>query len=218
VRKVVDQSDVTSGDPVVFTLVVDNAGALTQSAQLKELLPGGFTMDPDYPSPPFDPGTQQWTLSVPPGGLELLSVMGTVVGLDRQVLTNTAQLWQGPTLVGQASAAVRVHAPVIPQLSLFALYPNPAPGAATWGPWAHIVYDASVDMPIAADIYTVAGERVRHLDGAGAQNLRGRHQLDWDLTNAYGRRVASGVFLVRVYTTADLQPSPQAVGFLAVIR
>lgn len=218
VRKVVDHSNVTSGDPVVFTLTVDNVSALTQSAQLQELMPSGFVLDPGYPSPAFDSGSSGWNLTLPPGGMQLFALAGTVVGLDSQVLTNTAQLWQGTTLVGQASAAVRVHAPVIPQLTLRALYPNPAPGAATWGDWAHIAYDSSVDMPVEADIFNVAGERVRHLDGSGAQNLSGLHQLDWDLTNDYGLRVASGVYVVRIYSPSDLQPTPQAFGTLAVIR
>lgn|GEM_PF-2066916 len=218
VRKVVDYADVNNGDQSVFTIVVENASPVTQNAQLIEQIPSGFVLDPDYPSPPFDPGTTQWSLTLAPGDLRLFALAGTVVGLDGQVLTNTAQLWQGANLTGTASAAVHVHTPVTPQLTLNALYPNPAPGSAAWGDYAHIYYSASVDMPVVVDIFTVAGERVRRLEGQGPQDQKGSHQLDWDLANQAGRRVASGVYLIRLYTSASLQPQPQAFGYLAVIR
>ncbi|HXB96689.1 MAG TPA: hypothetical protein VNZ54_01465, partial [bacterium] len=58
VVKTVDQSSITSGDTVVYTLSVENVSGSAQAVQLKELLPQGFAMAAGYPYPYFSgPGT-----------------------------------------------------------------------------------------------------------------------------------------------------------------
>jgi uncharacterized repeat protein (TIGR01451 family) len=216
VVKTVDQSSINSGDSVVYTLSLENVSASAQTVQLKELLPNGFVMGAGYPYPYFNGGGSSWNLTLSAGQRELLAVGGALGGLDGQVLTNTAQVWQGGAFLGSSSAAVTVHAAPVPQLKLQAIYPNPAPSRNPAFPRAaHIVYNATIDMPVTVTIYTLSGQKLRDLPGA---NTRGVHQVDWDLRNGSGMAVASGVYPVRVWSGIAMTPQPQAIGYLAVLR
>jgi uncharacterized repeat protein (TIGR01451 family) len=216
VAKSVDKSSVTSGDNVVYTLAVENVCSYTAGVQLKELLPHGFVLAAGYPYPYFNGPGSSWNLTLSAGERDLFALGGVITGLDGQVLTNTAQLWQGATPLGSASVAVSVHAAPVVQLQLQAIYPNPAPSRNPAFPReAHFVYVASVDMPVTVTIYTLSGQKVRELAGATTQ---GKHQVDWDLRNGAGMAVASGVYPVRVWSSAAMTPQPQAIGYLAVLR
>jgi uncharacterized repeat protein (TIGR01451 family) len=214
--KTVDQNSINSGDSVVYTLSVENVSTSAQVVQVKELLPSGFAMGAGYPYPYFNGSGSSWNLTLSAGERQLLALGGALSGLDGQVLTNTAQLWQGAVPLGSSSVAVTVHAVPVPQLKLQALYPNPAPSRNSAFPAAaHIVYNATIDMPVTVTIYTLSGQKVRELPGA---NTRGEHQVDWDLRNGAGMAVASGVYPVRIWSGIDMTPQPQAVGYLAVLR
>jgi uncharacterized repeat protein (TIGR01451 family) len=216
VLKTVDQSSIDSGDDVAYTLTVENVSGAAQVVEVKELLPPSFVMAAGYPYPYFSGAGTSWNLTLSAGERELLAVDGVLTGLDGQVITNTAQVWQGANLLSSSSAAVTVHAVPLPQLGIQAIYPNPAPSRNPAFPRAaHIVYNASIDMPVTVTIYTLSGQKICDLVGA---NTRGVHQVDWNLRNASGMPVASGVYPVRVWSGIAMTPQPQAIGYLAVLR
>ena len=216
VLKTVDQSSINSGDSVVYTLSVENVSGTAQAVQLKELLPQGFVLGAGYPYPYFNGTGTSWNLTLSAGERQLLAVGGVLSGLDGQVLTNTAQVWQGANLLSSSSAAVTVHAAPVAQLRIQAIYPNPAPSRNPAFPRAaHIVYNATIDMPVTVTIYTLSGQKLCDLPGA---DTRGVHQVDWNLRNGAGMAVASGVYPVRVWSSIAMTPQPQAIGYLAVLR
>jgi hypothetical protein len=71
-------------------------------------------------------------------------------------------------------------------------YPNPSPAKdAVWIPYV-ISADAEVDIRI----YDVSGEKL--LDLGPVFQLRGANERRWDLVNAAGSQVASGIYLCRI--------------------
>lgn len=218
VRKTASATDVTSGDAVAFSITVENATASSQTVQVLEQLPVGMLVQPPSGAvnPAFDAGSSSWSnIQLAPGDLRIFSVLGPLVGLDGQIVVNTVLLRQGGATVASATASVVVHAPVQPHIWIKALYPNPAPGGGGLPDHAVLVYETNQDMPVSVDYFTVAGEKVRHFDTNGS---KGVHSLEWDLCNGSGRHVASGVYVVRVYSDASTDPLPQAFGYQAVLR
>jgi flagellar hook assembly protein FlgD len=70
-------------------------------------------------------------------------------------------------------------------------------------------------MAVTVDIYDVSGRRVRTLSAPGNP---GPQTLTWDLKNTYGHRVASGVYVLRMWSSLQVQPGPEAVAYLAVLQ
>lgn len=214
-RKTASKSVATSGDLVTFSLVLANYTALTQSSlALVEELPSAFTLTQALPA--FN-GTTRWNLgALAPGELRTFSVWGRVYGDDGQTVVNNARLYSASSFVALASAGVSIKKPIEPRISLRAVYPNPAPSDKPGLPQgAFVVYDINQSMPITLDIFTLAGEKVRRLYGPGE---RGVNQLGWDLNNEWGAAVASGVYAFRLWSTLPVIPTPEAYGFIAVLR
>jgi hypothetical protein len=65
------------------------------------------------------------------------------------------------------------------------------------------------------DIYTIAGEKVRSLRGPA---FSGKQQIEWDLKNEWGAPVASGLYAFRLWSSLPVLPTPEAFGFIAVLR
>ena len=117
----------------------------------------------------------------------------------------------GAMLAGAAlDAAAQVAAP--PATLLYQNFPNPFPTAtsATTCVW----FDLAEAGPAALDVYDLRGNRVRRLfpapgddahlpagrygRGAGGSGCDGR--FAWDGTGEDGRRVPTGVYLLRLHT------------------
>lgn len=79
--------------------------------------------------------------------------------------------------------------PSHPAISL-AISPNPFSALAT------ITFNISTSASVSADVYSVTGERVRHMDNAEFSQGTGR--LLWDGKDDGGRALPSGVYMVRV--------------------
>jgi uncharacterized repeat protein (TIGR01451 family) len=213
-RKTVDNGSITTGDVVTYAILLQNFSALTETAlALQEQLPGGFTLSGT------DPGigsNNQWLLTpVTPGDVRSFTVQGPLSGEDGQVLVNTAVLQQAGAALASASASVTVHKPFAPQITLKAVYPNPAPGNSGFGRGVHIAYELNQSLPMTLDIFTMAGEKLRTLDVPGT---RGVQDVVWDLTNDFGHDVASGVYVIRLWSATQKGPVPQAFGYVAVLR
>jgi len=209
--KSVQPKQLTSGDVATYSIVVENDTPLTQSATLADNLPTAFSVV--YPSAG---STFGGTVTMPPGQVLSFALWGPVYGQDGQVVVNTAQLSGSSGAPIQASASLLVHKAVQPTISIQALFPNPAPAHGAGQPQeAFVAYNLSAAMPVTLDVFDVAGEKVRRLAAPGNQGLQ---QVAWDLKNAYGRRVASGVYILRLWSPLQVQPSPQAVGYLSVLQ
>jgi flagellar hook assembly protein FlgD len=71
--------------------------------------------------------------------------------------------------------------------------PNPLRDRVRFG------YELAVPTRVTAEVLDVAGRRVRVL-ASGARQEAGVHELVWDGIGRDGRRVAPGVYLVRIST------------------
>jgi flagellar hook assembly protein FlgD len=72
--------------------------------------------------------------------------------------------------------------------------PNPARGAVS------LLLTLPQDMPVTAEVIDVGGRRVQSL--GGGTWLAGVHRIMWDGAGRDGRRVAPGLYFVRVGTAA----------------
>lgn len=214
-HKSVDRAVTTNGDEITYTLVAENYNPVTEtSLVLQELPPVGFLM---RGSGPNLGSSGQWAIgSMAPGEVRAFSLWGPIFGNDGQTLVNNAQLQRAGAVVAYDSASIKVIKPIEPQVWLRGIYPNPAPGgSAAFGEDLHIGYELNQTMPMTIDIFTLAGEKVRSLPVDGT---RGTHDAVWDLKNAWGAGVASGIYVVRVWGDAKVRPLPEAVGYAAVLR
>lgn len=212
--KSVSPTQLTSGDTATYSLVVENDSPVTQSAlTLTDDVPAAFSATQAWPSEPTTTpnGDFTWNLSLVPGQIQCYTLSGPVVGQNGQVVVNSAQI-TGSTTTAQATASLTVNSPVKPTVSIQAIFPNPAPSHGAGQPQeAFVAYRLSMAMPVTLDIYDVAGEKVRSLSAPGNQGLQ---QMAWDLKNSYGLAVASGVYVLRLYSPG--QAEAQATGYLAV--
>jgi flagellar hook assembly protein FlgD len=87
-------------------------------------------------------------------------------------------------------ASVKVTEPV-PVMQL-ANHPNPFTTGTT------ITFILSKSSDISLDIFDLAGRKVKTL--ASGPQKAGDHGIDWDGTNEHGRRVASGIYFLRLET------------------
>lgn len=89
-----------------------------------------------------------------------------------------------------------------------AVYPNPARRDAKFA------FQISKQTEIKIEIYTLTGELVRTLNG---RSVAGYNELVWDLTNDWGKKIASGLYHYRV-TAEDGQNRVREVKSMAVKR
>ena len=98
------------------------------------------------------------------------------------------------------------------KLRLFPPSPNPSNGAELlWIP-----YQLTVDADVTIEVWTVAGERTRHLS-AGHQSA-GVHEQAWDQKNESGSPVASGIFIYRVQAISAKDEKDEGYMKCAVTR
>ena len=214
-RKSVSPGTVTVGDRITFTLILENNAPVAKAAlSLEEQLPSGFVMRGAYPAFNRSSGWDLGTLG--PGQVRSFTLWGEAFGEDGQVFTNRAVALVSGAQEAEASASYTMVRPAEPQITVKALYPNPAPSGKPGLPQsAFVVYELNQAMPVGLEVYTINGELVRRLEGASE---RGVHQIEWDLKNSWGNDVASGVYLIRLSSTLEVLPKPEAVGYLAVVR
>ncbi len=217
--KSVSPALVSSGGAVTYSLAAENDTPLTASAlTLSDPLPAGFSATQAVPpATGLTPaGALYWDLnSLAPGQVFSATIYGSVYGAQGQSVVNTATL-AATTVSTQASARFVVLNPVQPTIAVQAVYPNPAPAKGAGQPVAaFIAYRLSTAMPVTLDIFDVAGEKLRSLSVPGAA---GTQVARWDLNNAYGRRVASGLYILRLSSSLAVQPAPTATAYLAVLR
>lgn len=102
-------------------------------------------------------------------------------------------MMHGPILViAGVATPVDAGGEVLPQsFALLQNYPNP------FNPSTVISYELPVASEVSLAIYAVTGQQVRELVSSAMPP--GVHQVSWDGTDAYGQRVASGVYFYALY-------------------
>lgn len=84
---------------------------------------------------------------------------------------------------------------IIPnEYALYQNYPNP------FNPSTKIVYDVPKTADISIRIFNILGEKVRELVNS-KMHKAGKYNIQWNGKNDYGRKVASGVYLIRLNST-----------------
>lgn len=210
----VSPTTIISGDRATWNLVVSNYDSVTHSAlSLALSLPVGLVYDGAYPSLS---ASYRWDFSLAPGQVRAFSLWGRGFGEDGAVLTMGGSLREAAVPVASRNASVTVKKPIEPIVRLLAVYPNPAPSDRPGLPQsAFVYYETNLAMPMLLDIYTIAGEKVRSLRGPA---FSGKQQIEWDLKNEWGAPVASGLYAFRLWSSLPVLPTPEAFGFIAVLR
>jgi flagellar hook assembly protein FlgD len=72
------------------------------------------------------------------------------------------------------------------------------------------------DATVSVKVYDVSGEKLRDFDPVFM--AQGAHEAYWDLRNAQGQKVASGVYLVKFTATSPSGEVDEAWTKVAVIR
>ena len=149
-----------------------------------ESIPAGIAVDPV--------GERvYWTTA--DGEIQNMLITGTTI---QTVVMRGAGPAAGIALGGPARVAAIPAAPSVSSVgsvknTLLANYPNP------FNPETWIPYRLSVSADVSISIYSVNGHLVRHLDlghqPAGVYRSRSRAAY-WDGRNAFGERVASGLY------------------------
>lgn len=205
----------TSGDQVTFTISVSNftPSTITQ-IDISETYPVGFVELGSYPS---YSSYRSWKASaVMPGDTRYFTVWGFANGFNGQVLTNRAEAFVSGSSQGSATASVKLIRPEVPQLSIKAVYPNPAPSGKPGLPQsAFVVFDANQAMELTLDIYTVAGEKIRSIPFRAG---RGVGQVEWDLKNNVAASVSSGVYVARLWVSVAQLGLVEAWAHIAVLQ
>ena len=126
-----------------------------------------------------------------------------VIGPDGNFESQTLSVKVTPEHLANAVLSVRLDSIGRPtQNQLLQNYPNP------FNPETWIPYQLSEDSPVSVSIYDTTGKLVRTLQlgfqSAGFYNSRERAAY-WDGRNAFGERVASGIYFYQLITPAFQQ-------------
>jgi len=95
-------------------------------------------------------------------------------------------------VIDTVATAVLAEESLPANFSLAPNYPNP------FNPSTTIAYQLPTRAPVALEIYSLLGQRVRHL--VEQVQVAGQHAVTWDGKDDAGRAVASGVYLYRLST------------------
>jgi hypothetical protein len=106
---------------------------------------------------------------------------------------------------------VYVQGPSQPNVETIIVVPNPYRGHDRWDqPGEHRIQFQHVPANVRVRIYTVAGDLVRELEKSDAAS----GNLDWNMRNADGQEVASGIYLYHVVSEQGFE----AKGHFVIVR
>ncbi len=81
---------------------------------------------------------------------------------------------------------------IVPVTTLAQNYPNP------FNPRTFIAFEVAEAGPVSIEIYNIKGQQVTTL--VNANLVGGKHKIEWNGTDKYGRKVASGIYHYRLIT------------------
>jgi len=81
---------------------------------------------------------------------------------------------------------------IVPVTTLAQNYPNP------FNPRTLIAFELAEAGPVTIEIYNIRGQKVNTL--VNTDMVSGKHQVEWNGTDKYGRKVASGIYQYRLIT------------------
>lgn len=205
VEKTVDLPTPHEGETITYTVTLTNNGPSDATGvEVTDLLPAGVTFDLAIPSiGAYDDGTGVWTVGSLAVGSATLSFSASVdVGNVGATITNTASVTaadQTDTVLGNESGSADITV-----LAGVGVDGEPLPAAVALEPGRPNPFGRATTMrfglPAAGHarlaVYDVSGGRVTTL--ANGAFPAGWHTRVWDGLDASGRRVAPGVYFVRL--------------------
>ena len=180
--------------PIVQFRIWLNGSESRPGAPPAEVLGSGLLIHGALDSPSLA-GDPELVMEVVAGPKRLASCHGHAV-LDLRVDLEPGR-YQVLGCVG-ADTLGRADFEIKPQLTLRNVYAYPNPVRERCA----LLFDLGADADVAADLYTVAGRRIRSL---AAHFAAGHDQLQWDGLDARGRPAANGVYMFRIRAVAGAQ-------------
>ena len=128
----------------------------------------------------------------------------TLASLDMEFCRRNVQTGLAVVLLNQDVSSGMAEQPTAPvPATLRGAFPNP------FNPWTRISFELAEAGPVALRVYDLAGKRVRTLvDGSAEAGVR---SVDWNGRDDDGRRLASGVYLIRMESEHGAQSSKVAL-------
>jgi hypothetical protein len=145
-------------------------------------------------SSPFSIDTSATAYVLPPGESTTMGVCvtPTEVGPDTCSVTIVSDAWDSPAVVPvQVEGVTGVVTPT--QFGIVSVTPNP------FNPKTTLRFMLPAELPVTAEVYSVAGARVRVL-ADGELFDAGDNRLVWDGMTDAGTPASSGVYFIRVET------------------
>jgi uncharacterized repeat protein (TIGR01451 family) len=206
VAKSVDQSSVSEGSTIHYTVALTNNGPDTATnVDVTDVLPAGVTfVSSSATQGTYSSGTGVWSVaSIANAITDSLTITVTVdAGTGGQVITNTATITASDLTDtngsnDDASADITVGAVATPELTFvprtYALdfgRPNPFRGSTV------IPFDIPRESVTTISVWDVTGRRVKTL--VQESMAPGHYELIWEGRDDGGRSVASGIYFVRM--------------------
>jgi hypothetical protein len=128
----------------------------------------------------------------PPGTVEALRVQGLTAGTRYYfgiISTDDGGNWSNLSNIVSTAAATTGVGDAPTTLEFYEPWPNPARQSA------HCAFTLPEAAMVQVEVFDVTGRLRRTMDRGWRE--AGRTELDWDLRDESGRRVAAGIYLVR---------------------
>jgi hypothetical protein len=143
---------------------------------------------------PFSLDTSMTVMTLPPGESTEFVVCATpeVAGVDTCTVTVASDGWGSPMELGVWIEVVVGVEEVVP-FRIVSVVPNP------FNPTMAVHFTLPAAMPVTAEVFSVAGARVRMLADE-ERFAAGENRLTWDGLTDKGKPAASGVYFIRMET------------------
>jgi hypothetical protein len=172
-------------------------GVFFKGFQHNQIGPGQFVIDYPKGSPvDADPGAR---IFVDPGALVGFPTQYAVTSIDTTRTVNS-DFYESPIDSSQIVRLTPSTGPA-PNMEHVAVVPNPYKGSAEWDPpGGRAVHFINLPAGSTVRIYTAAGELLRVLTQDTNSSAGGQTgELVWDLKNAHGSSVVSGIYIYTVH-------------------
>lgn len=179
-------SSAVSTITIVMTDTGGGRGVNTSGCTILVTGPNGSTLTPDNRTNDDATGTVTLTYNTALETNGTYTVSVTPIDYDNNS-PSSAETFTFGIVIGLAATDFE---------TTYSMYPNPvkAPQNAT------ITYQVSVNSVVSIEIFNLLGERVQTFNRNDTASAGTQTQV-WDLKNASGKRVGSGVYMVRITAT-----------------
>lgn len=237
IEKTVDMQNAFAGDTLSYNITYSNiqSGNIT-SVYIWDTIPsntvlvdasGGAAVSGDvvfWPAGDIlqtDPPKSVWFLAAITGYSDM-SVENTAVGSYINSYWDYIEGSTSNTVVTDIYTPTITPSPTITPTSTITPTPEPELNAVFKGSYpdpaweeANIIVRLNTPADITVRIFTLAGEETTSIEYAGR---RGVNNIKWKLKNAYGRNIASGVYIIRILAEDARGQRREITGKIGVAR